>query len=76
LTFNSAGFRFRDSVIQSVIALVEESGLIETRRDNEFFSIYLNIPAAIGPGVYSASSRNKYKKQKNNVSGEQSAAGA
>jgi hypothetical protein len=40
------------------------------------FSIYLILPAAMGPGVYSASARNEYQKQKNNASGEQSAAGA
>jgi hypothetical protein len=43
---------------------------------NEFVSIYLIVPAALGPGVYSASNRNEYQKQKNNVSGEQSTAGA
>jgi hypothetical protein len=37
---------------------------------NDFFSIYLIVPAALGPGVYSASNRNEYQKQKNNVSGE------
>jgi hypothetical protein len=38
---------------------------------NKFFSIYLILPAAVGPGDYSASSRNEYQKQKNNnVSGE------
>jgi hypothetical protein len=40
------------------------------------FSIYLILPAALGPGVYSASNRNEYQKQKNNVFGEQGAAGA
>jgi hypothetical protein len=35
-----------------------------------FFSIYLIIPAALVPGVHSASNRNEYKKQINNVSGE------
>jgi hypothetical protein len=40
------------------------------------FSIYLILPAAQGPGVYSAPNRNDYPKQKNNVSGEKSAAGA
>jgi hypothetical protein len=36
-----------------------------------FFCIYLILPAALGPGVYSASNRNKYQKHKNNnVSGE------
>jgi hypothetical protein len=32
---------------------------------NELFSIYLILPAAQGPGVYSASNRNEYQKQKN-----------
>jgi hypothetical protein len=36
----------------------------------EFLSIYLNLPAALGPEVYSAPNRNEYQKQKNNVSGE------
>jgi hypothetical protein len=39
-------------------------------------SFYLILPAALGPGVYSASNRNKYQKQKNDVSGGQSVAGA
>jgi hypothetical protein len=30
----------------------------------EFFSIYLILPAALGPGDYSASNRNEYQKQK------------
>jgi hypothetical protein len=37
---------------------------------NAYFSIYFIPPAALGPGVYSASNRNEYQKQKNNVSGE------
>jgi hypothetical protein len=36
---------------------------------NDFFSICLIIPAALGPGIYLASYRNEYQKQKN-VSGE------
>jgi hypothetical protein len=36
---------------------------------NDFSSIYLILPAALGPGVYSASHRNEYQKQKNNGSG-------
>jgi hypothetical protein len=40
-----------------------------------FFLIYLILPAALTPGVYSASNRNEYQKQKN-VSGEESATGA
>jgi hypothetical protein len=37
---------------------------------NEYFSNYLIIPAAQGYGVYSASNRNEYEKQKNNASRE------
>jgi hypothetical protein len=37
---------------------------------NEFFSISLILPAAVGHGVSSASNRNYYRKQKNNVSGQ------
>jgi hypothetical protein len=33
------------------------------------FLIYLILPAAPVPGVYSASNRNQYQKQKNNLSG-------
>jgi 5-formaminoimidazole-4-carboxamide-1-beta-D-ribofuranosyl 5'-monophosphate synthetase len=32
---------------------------------NEFLIIYLIVPAALGRGVYSASKRNEYQKQKN-----------
>jgi hypothetical protein len=34
------------------------------------FSIYLILPAALGPGVYSATKRNEYQKQKNIACGE------
>jgi hypothetical protein len=34
----------------------------------EFFSIYLILPDALGPGVHLASNRNEYQRQKNNVS--------
>jgi hypothetical protein len=37
---------------------------------DKLFSIYLTLPAALGPEVYSASNRNEYQEQKNNVSGE------
>jgi hypothetical protein len=40
------------------------------------FSFYLILLAALGPGAYLASNRNEYQKQKNNVSEEQSVAGA
>jgi hypothetical protein len=32
---------------------------------NGFFSIYIILPASLGPGAYSASNRNEYQKQKN-----------
>jgi hypothetical protein len=35
-----------------------------------FLSIYLILPAALGPGDLWASNRNEYQKQENNVSGE------
>jgi hypothetical protein len=35
-----------------------------------FFLIYLILPAALDPWVYSASNRDEYRKQKNNVSAE------
>jgi hypothetical protein len=41
----------------------------ETRR-GEWFSIYLILQAALGPGVDSSSNRKDYLKQKYNVSGE------
>jgi hypothetical protein len=34
------------------------------------FSIYLILPAALGPGVYSALNINEYQEEKNYVSGE------
>jgi hypothetical protein len=40
------------------------------------FSIYLILPAALYPGVYSAFNKNEYQKQRNNVFAEKSAAGA
>jgi hypothetical protein len=36
----------------------------------EIFSIYLILPAALVPGVFSAFNRNEYQEQKNYVSEE------
>jgi hypothetical protein len=41
-----------------------------SRPDEVNVSIYLILSAALDPGVYSASDRNEYQKQINNVSGE------
>jgi hypothetical protein len=39
--------------------------------DEVNFLMYLFLPAALGPGVYLATNRNEYLKQKNsNISGE------
>jgi hypothetical protein len=37
---------------------------------NDISSIYLLFTAALDPGIYSASNRNEYQKQKNNVYGD------
>jgi hypothetical protein len=37
---------------------------------NEFSSVYLILPAALGPGVLSASNENEFQKQANNISAE------
>jgi hypothetical protein len=41
----------------------------ETRRDERISLIYIMLPTILGPGVHSASNRNEYQKQTNNVSG-------
>jgi hypothetical protein len=58
-----------DGVVDKTLCYEPEDGGFETQR-GEFSSIYLVLPAALGPGVHSASNRNEYQKQKNNVSGE------
>jgi hypothetical protein len=49
---------------------------VGSRPDEVNSSIYLILPAALGPGADSATNINEYQKQKNCVSGEWSAAGA
>jgi hypothetical protein len=41
---------------------------------NKFFSLYVIIPSALGPGFHSVSNRNYYQEKENSVSLEQSAA--
>jgi hypothetical protein len=36
----------------------------------DFFPIYIIVPAALGSGLNSASNRDEYQKQRNTVSGE------
>jgi hypothetical protein len=64
----------RRSVVVEALCYKLAGRGFETRRSELIFSSYLILPAALGPGVYSAFNRNEYQKQKNYVSGEQSAA--
>jgi hypothetical protein len=49
----------RGSVVVKAICYKPEGRGLETRGDELFFSIYLILPAALGPGVYPASNRNE-----------------
>jgi hypothetical protein len=60
----------RGSVVVKALCYKPEGRGFETRWDEWFLSIYLTLPVALGPGVYSASNRNEYQKHKNNVTGE------
>jgi hypothetical protein len=64
------------SVVAKALCYKPEGCEFETWCGELIFSIYLILPAALGPGVYSASNRNAYQTQKNNISGEQSRASA
>jgi hypothetical protein len=63
----------RGSVVIKALSYKPEECGFESRWGERMFSMYLILPAALGPGVYSACNR-EYQKQKNSVSGEQSAA--
>jgi hypothetical protein len=60
----------RSSILVKALCYKLEGRDFETRWGKYNFSIYLILPAALGPGVHSASNRNEYQKQKNNVSEE------
>jgi hypothetical protein len=60
----------RSSVVVKALCYTAEGRRFGTRCGKRIFSVYLILPAALGPGVYSASDRNEYQKQKNDVSGE------
>jgi hypothetical protein len=65
--------RASGSVVVMALCCKLEGHGFQTRRGERILSIYLILP---DPGVYSACIRNEYLKKKNNVSGEQSGAGA
>jgi hypothetical protein len=58
------------SLVVKALCYKPEGRGFEIRWGKLIFSIYLIIPAALGPGVYSVSNINEYQKQKNNASGE------
>jgi hypothetical protein len=60
----------RRSIVVKALCYKPEGRRFETRWGEWFLSIYLTLPAALGPGVYSASNRNQHLKHKINVSGE------
>jgi hypothetical protein len=66
----------RGSVVVKALCYKPGGSAFETRGSELIFSMYLILSDALGPGVYSASNRNEYQKQKKNVSGVYSAAGA
>jgi hypothetical protein len=59
----------RYSVAVKALPYKPEDRGFETPSGEFIFSIYLILPAALGPGFHSSSERNEYQKQKN-VSGE------
>jgi hypothetical protein len=59
----------RSSIVVKALCYKPEGRGFDTLRG--YFLNLPNPPAALGPGVYSASNRNEYQKHKNNnVSGE------
>jgi hypothetical protein len=65
--------RTRGSVMVKALCYIRK--VARSKPDEENFSIYLILPTSLGHGFYSATNRNKCHKHKNNVSGEQRAAG-
>jgi hypothetical protein len=57
-------------IVVKALCYKPEGRGFETQWGKWFLSIYLILPAALGPGIYSVSNRNEYQKQENNVSGE------
>jgi hypothetical protein len=60
----------RGSVVIKLLFYKPECRGFETRRDERIFSIYLILSAALSFEICSASNKNEYQKQNNNVSGE------
>jgi hypothetical protein len=56
-------------VVEALCYKLQGRGFV-TGKGEWMFSIYLILPAALGPAVYSASNRNEYQKHVYDVSGE------
>jgi hypothetical protein len=56
--------RTRGSVVLRHYATSQKVAGLGSLEVNAFFPIYLILPAALGPGVYSASNRNEYQEQR------------
>jgi hypothetical protein len=54
----------RGSIVVKALCYKPQGRRFETRWSQWTFSIYLILPAALGPGVYSAFNKNEYQKQK------------
>jgi hypothetical protein len=54
-------------ILFAAVCSKPEGWRFNTRCGEWLFSIYLILPAALGPGVYSASNRNEYQKKRNNL---------
>jgi hypothetical protein len=57
----------RGSIVVKALCRKAEDRGFDTRWGELIFSIYLFLPAALGPGVYSAHNRNEYQNHANNV---------
>jgi hypothetical protein len=57
------------NVVVKALCYKPEGRWFEALWGEWIFSIYLILPATLGPGIHSASNRNEYQNQKNNVSG-------
>jgi hypothetical protein len=75
LPFRKSGSA-RNRTRTSVVVATDHRGGLRRNEVNSLFSIYLLLPAALGPRVYSASNTNEYQKQKNNFSEKWSEAGS
>jgi hypothetical protein len=58
------------NVVVKALCYKSEGRGFKTRWGEWILSFYLILPAALDPGVYPASNRNEYQKQKSNVSEE------